>query len=136
MQILKLPICPFCRNTDKTQLESARGLSWHQGHRCTRCTVEWREHACRNYVTGEELMWRVRELYAGLPADERGGDLPGRNGVVREEIHPNGMRVYKAPGGNHILLGFKGNTTMDSSYFYAPYVPVTNPPRVEEISGQ
>lgn len=42
------------------------------------------------------------------------------------------IRTYKDPlvpkGG--LLMGYKGNSYMDSGYFYAPYVPITQSPVV------
>ena len=42
------------------------------------------------------------------------------------------MEFYKDPlfANNQTLMGFKGNSYMDSGYFYAPYVPMTQTPTV------
>jgi hypothetical protein len=44
----------------------------------------------------------------------------------------NKWRVYKDPlfPTNQILLGYKGDSYMDSGYFYCPYVPLTQTPVV------
>lgn len=44
----------------------------------------------------------------------------------------NRWRVYKDPlfPSNQILMGYKGDSYMDSGYFYCPYVPLTQTPVV------
>jgi len=44
----------------------------------------------------------------------------------------NRWRIYKDPlfQSNQILMGYKGDSYMDSGYFYCPYVPLTQTPTV------
>jgi hypothetical protein len=44
----------------------------------------------------------------------------------------NRYRLYKDPlfPTNQILMGYKGDSYMDSGYFYCPYVPLTQTPVV------
>ncbi len=46
-----------------------------------------------------------------------------------EEIR---LKTYKDPlvPSGELLMGYKGNSYMDSGYFYAPYIPITQTPIV------
>jgi len=53
-------------------------------------------------------------------------------GIVKAGTIQGKLRLYKDPlfPNCKILLGFKGNTVMDSGYFYAPYIPLLSTPTV------
>jgi hypothetical protein len=40
------------------------------------------------------------------------------------------MKIYKDPLGGKALMGYKGQSLMDSGYFFAPYIPLLGTPTV------
>lgn len=53
-------------------------------------------------------------------------------GIINIGSIQSKMKIYKDPlfPNCKILMGFKGNSVMDSGYFYAPYIPLLSTPTV------
>ena len=55
-------------------------------------------------------------------------------GIMNIGSIQNKMKIFKDPlfPNCKILMGFKGNTPLDSGYFYAPYIPLLSTPTVHD----
>jgi len=86
---------------------------------------------CNWIVTSPEVASIFETATAGFaPAPSE--TFTGSLGIQYVGTVNNKWRIYKDPlfPSSQILLGYKGDSYMDSGYFYAPYVPLTQTPVV------
>jgi hypothetical protein len=82
-------------------------------------------------VTSADLSSKFEQLN-----DFRGSDAMTQDGldigITSAGTIQGKLKVYKDPlfPNCKILLGFKGNSVLDSGYFYAPYIPMLSTPTV------
>jgi hypothetical protein len=82
-------------------------------------------------VTSADISSKFEQLN-----DFRGSDaLPTDGldvGITNAGTIQNKLKIYKDPlfPNCKILMGFKGNSALDSGYFYAPYIPLLSTPTV------
>lgn len=86
---------------------------------------------CNWLVTSPEVASIFETATAGFapaPSDTFTGSL----GIQYVGTVNNRWRLYKDPlfAQGQILMGYKGDSYMDSGYFYCPYVPLTQTPTV------
>jgi DNA-binding protein YbaB len=86
-------------------------------------------------VTSADIASKFEQLN-----DFRGSDALYQDGIdigiTSSGTIQGKLKLYKDPlfPNCKILLGFKGNSTLDSGYFYAPYIPLLSTPTVDRKS--